>query len=325
MSIIEKALGKNQESESEKHRSGHNHGQGSTTDADGIDQAELNKQYLSQQAIPDSLDESEQFSSQNDVTSNAAGNQGINRATENNKKSSQITIDLEQLADQGIIVPSEERSILNEEYRRIKQPLINNIKGKSAHVIDKANLIQITSALPGEGKTFTAINLAMAISQELDYKVLLIDADLLRPSINEVFDIEAKKGLSDYLSGDVDSLADVLQTTNIPKLTLLPAGKQHHLSSELFSSTLMDDLFAELSERYSDRVIIIDSPPVLSTNEANILSRKVGQIVFVIEQNKTTQAAVKEALSQFADDSVIGIVMNKSRTDNSSSYYGYYY
>ncbi len=304
MSIIEKALNKNEPSEAEKNA--HQDAHQESTEGDDGEQAELNRQYMSQESDPDA---------------SAAGSV-VNNA---HKTSQKIDIDLEHLADQGIIVPSEQRSILNEEYRRIKQPIINNVKGKSAHPINKANLLQITSSLPGEGKTFTAINLAMAISQEFDYTVLLVDADLLRPSVNEVFGIEDKAGLSEYLSGEVDSLADVLLTTNIPKLTLLPAGKKHHLTSELFSSSLMDSLFDELSERYSDRIIIIDSPPVLSTNEANILSRKVGQVVFVIEQNKTTQAHVKEALSQFDDNSVLGIVMNKSRTGNSSGYYGYYY
>ncbi len=307
MSIIEKALNKNGPSEAEKKGPQENTND-AESDEGSLEQAQLNREYLSQESESDSISQ----------TQKPAFNKG-------NKTSRKIDIDLEQLADQGIIVPNQERSILNEEYRRIKQPLINNIKGKSAHPISKANLIQITSALPGEGKTFTAINLAMAISQEFDYTVLLVDADLLRPSVNEVFGIEARAGLSEYLSGDVDSLADVLLTTSIPKLTLLPAGKKHHLSSELFSSSLMDSLFDELSERYSDRVVIIDSPPVLSTNEANILSRKVGQIVFVIEQNRTTQANVKEALSKFEDNSVIGIVMNKSRNSSSSGYYGYYY
>ncbi len=306
MSIIEKALNKNSPLDAEKKVHQEN-----SNDADGnsIEQSELNKEYLSQQSAD--YDSSSQV--QNSAFKNAA------------KTSRKIEINLEHLEDQGIIVPSKERSILNEEYRRIKQPLINNIKGKSAHPIARANLLQVTSALPAEGKTFTAVNLAMAISQEFDYTVLLVDADLLRPSLNDVFGIEERAGLSEYLSGDVDALSDVLLTTNIPKLTLLPAGKKHHLTSELFSSSLMDNLFNELSERYSDRIIIIDSPPVLSTNEANILSRKVGQIVFVIEQNKTTQAQVKEALSQFDDNSVLGIVMNKSRIGNSSGYYGYYY
>lgn len=308
MSIIEKALNKNEPS-SPKKKGFEETGNEDTKGEGLIEQTDLNRQYLSQDAEADLITQA-----QNPIFNN-----------DNHKISQKIDVDLEHLSDQGIIVPSQERSILNEEYRRIKQPLINNIKGKSAHPIAKANLLQITSALPAEGKTFTAINLAMAISQEFDYTVLLVDADLLRPSLNDVFGIEEKAGLSEYLSGDVDSLADVLLTTNIPKLTLLPAGKKHHLSSELFSSSLMDSLFDELSERYSDRVVIIDSPPMLNTNEANILSRKVGQIVFVIEQNKTTQAHVKEALSQFDDNSVIGIVMNKSRIGNSSEYYGYYY
>ncbi len=287
---------------------------------------ELNKQYLEKSsALLNNSDEL--LDGQDTIIANAVKQQGASESQipTDERQSTQVEIDLKHLADQGIIVPSEERNILNEEYRRIKQPLINNVKGKSAQVIEKSNLIQVTSALPGEGKTFTAINLAMAISLEFDYTVLLVDGDLLRPSLNDMFGIDEKRGLSEYLSGDINSLSEVLLTTNIPKLTLLPAGKQHHLTSELFSSGVMDNLFCELSERYSDRIIIIDSPPVLHTNEANILAKNVGQIVFVIEQNKTTQIEVKEALSQFDDNSVIGIVMNKSRSGDSSSGYGYYY
>jgi receptor protein-tyrosine kinase len=288
------------------------------------EQAKLNKEYLDQKTEIN-IAHDKIINSKKATIATAINRDKSNKTTQSAGCSVCIDINLEHLHDQGILIPSNERSNLNEEYRRIKQPLINNIKGKSAQVIERANLLQITSSLPGEGKTFTAVNLAIAISQELDYNVLLVDADLLRSSINQVLGIEAKRGLSEYLSADIEHLADVLLTTNIPKLTLLPAGKQHHLTSELFSSSLMDNLFEELSERYSDRIIIIDSPPVLSTNEANILSRKVGQIVFVIEQNKTTQANVKEALSQFDKSSIIGIVMNKSRTNNSGGYYGYYY
>lgn len=293
-------------------------------------QAEQNKQYLQQPVADDLADCPDSLPDEQDAVIARALNQpAASKQKPENKGldvSAQIKLDLEHLADQGIIIPSEERSVLNEEYRKIKQPLINNIKGKSAQVIDRANLIQVTSSIPGEGKTFTAINLAMAISREFDNTVLLVDADLLRPSLNDVLAFNEKRGLSDYLSGKVNNLADVLLTTNIPKLTLLPAGTQHHLTSELFSSELMDNLFLELSERYSDRIIIIDSPPVLRTNEANILAKKVGQIVFVIEQNRTTQAEVKNALAHFDNNSVIGIVMNKSRSNDSSDYgYGYYY
>ena len=324
MSTIERALGKDKSLAEKNKITAENN-----TDSNQQTQAELNKQYLEKHSTDDLIDGSDKLLDEQDaIIANALNQQESSEQKQANNgtdQSTQVEIDLEFLADQGIIVPCEERSILNEEFRRIKQPLINNIKGKSAQVIEKANLIQVTSALAGEGKTFTAINLAIAISQEFDHTVLLVDADLLRPSMNEVFALDEKKGLSDYLSGEVHSLSEILLTTNIPKLTFLPAGKQHHLTSELFSSDLLNNLFCELSDRYSDRIIIIDSSPVLHTNEANILARKVGQIVFVIEQNRTTQSEVKQALSQFDDNSVIGIVMNKSRGSDSSSVYGYYY
>ncbi|MCK5663473.1 MAG: XrtA-associated tyrosine autokinase [Thiotrichaceae bacterium] len=324
MSTIERALGKDK-SLAEKNKITAENNTGTNQQS----QAELNKQYLEKNITNDVLDSSNKLLDEQDaVIANALNLQTTTEQKQINHVSAQsahVEIDLQHLADQGIIVPSEERSILNEEYRRIKQPLINNVKGKSAQVIEKANLIQVTSALASEGKTFTAINLAMAISQEFDHTVLLVDADLLRPSMNDVFGLEERAGLSEYLSGEVNSLSEVLLTTNIPKLTLLLAGKQHHLTSELFSSYLMENLFTELSGRYSDRIIIIDSPPVLHTNEANILAKNVGQIVFVIEQNRTAQTEVKDALSQFDDNSVIGIVMNKSRGGDSSSVYGYYY
>lgn len=328
MTIIERALGKTDKSHVDDNKAA---AAENNTDNRQQTQAELNKQYLQKNNSDELANTSEELlNEQAEIISNALTVQDADaiekeQAHHELRQSTQVEIDLEHLSNQGIIIPSEERTILNEEYRRIKQPLINNVKGKSAQTIEKANLIQVTSSIPGEGKTFTAINLAMAISLEFDHTVLLVDADLLKPSMNEVFGLDEKKGLSEYLSGEIDSLSDVLLTTNIPKLTLLPAGKQHHLTSELFSSGLMDNLFCELSERYNDRIVIIDSPPVLSTNEANILAKKAGQIVFVIEQNRTTQIQVKEALSQFDANSIIGIVMNKSRNVDSGSVYGYYY
>ncbi len=237
-----------------------------------------------------------------------------------------IDVDTKHLSDLGILVPDHENSVINEEFRRIKTPLLQNIKGKSAHPIRKANLIQVTSALQGEGKSFNAVNLAMSMAMELDFNVLLVDADVLKPSISNVLNIKTDKGLIDYLSGDVDNLSDVLLTTNIPKLTLLPAGIKHKLSVELFNSDVMLQLFDELSQRYSDRVVIIDSPPILQTNESSILAQNVGQIVFVIEQNTTAMIDVKNAISKLPSDAVIGLVINKSRSGKEDGYgYGYGY
>lgn len=237
-----------------------------------------------------------------------------------------IEVDTAHLSDLGILVPGNENTIINEEFRRIKTPLLQNIKGKSAYPIEKANLIQVTSALQGEGKSFNAVNLAMSMAMEMDLNVLLVDADVLKPSISKVLNIKTEKGLIEYLSGEVNNLSDVLLSTNIPKLTLLPAGIKHKLSVELFNSDIMLQLFDELSQRYSDRVVIIDSPPVLQTNESSILAQNVGQIVFVIEQNTTAVIDVKNAISKLPTDVVIGVVINKSRSGKEDGYgYGYGY
>lgn len=237
--------------------------------------------------------------------------------------SKRIEIDIKHLENQGFLTPNDTQSEISDEFRQIKRPLLQNIKGKSAHPIEKANLIQVTSSFQGEGKTFNAINLAMAMAMELDYKVLLVDADVIKASIARELDIDVDKGLIEYLTGEVTELSNVMLNTNIEKLTILPAGNRHNLSTELVSSDVMENLFTELSERYSDRIVIIDSPPILQTNEAVIISQKVGQIVFVVEQNATEQSDVENAVSKLDSDAVIGVVMNKSRSGETGSYYGY--
>ena len=234
-----------------------------------------------------------------------------------------VEIDTEYLINQGFLTPNDVKSEISEEFRQIKRPLLNNIRGKSAHPIKKANLIQVTSSLQGEGKTFNAINLAMAIAMEMDFKVLLVDADVIKPSIAKELNLVTDKGLVEYLSGEVTQLSEIMLNTNISKLTILPAGNQHNLTTELVSSDVMEHLFTELSERYSDRVVIIDSPPILQTNESIIISQKVGQIVFVVEQNSTAQSDVENAISKLDPNAVIGVVMNKSRSGETGSYYGY--
>ena len=247
------------------------------------------------------------------------------RAGKVNTKNLVCELDFDALKQSGYITGGNDNTQFAEEYRIIKRPLLANAFGKGAAPIANGNLIMITSSIPGEGKTFTSMNLALSIALERDTTVLLVDIDVLSPRLSKLFGLENQPGLLDVVNNPGMTLSDVIINTDNPKLRLIPAGQGHEHSTEILASERMAMLCEELSQRYSDRIIIIDSPPVLSTNEANILSRKVGQIVFVIEQNRTTQANVKEALSQFDDNSVIGIVMNKSRTNNSSSYYGYYY
>ncbi|MCK5696593.1 MAG: XrtA-associated tyrosine autokinase [Gammaproteobacteria bacterium] len=238
--------------------------------------------------------------------------------------SKKIEIDIERLKNMGFITSLQSNTLLSEELREIKRPLLRNIKKKKKD-FEKTNMIQVTSSLPGEGKTFTSINLAMTIAMEFDYTVLLVDADVIKSSVSQALDIHEEYGLTDYLNRDVKNLSDVLLNTSIPKLSLLPAGTRQSLSTELLNSEFMDELINELATRYDDRIVIIDSPPLLATNESRVLAHKVGQIVFVVEHNKTTQTNIKSALSLLDPDMNIGMILNKNRNARGQyGYYGYY-
>jgi exopolysaccharide/PEP-CTERM locus tyrosine autokinase len=200
-------------------------------------------------------------------------------------------------------------------------------RGEGATMVANANMIMVTSALPGEGKTFTSINLALSIAMEMDKTVLLIDADVAKPDVTARLGVEAEKGLIDILLDDGLTLQDVLLRTDIPKLTLLPSGGRHVHSTELLASERMRQLVLELSSRYSDRIVIFDSPPLLLTNEARVLASLMGQIVLVAEESRTPQHAVKEAVDLLDANEIVGIVMNKGaqKTDGDGyGGYGYY-
>ena len=249
----------------------------------------------------------------------------INEESKAEKKvSKKITLDLDNMNSFGYLVPNHNNENLNEEYRQIKRPLLNNIKGKSAHPIKNANVIQVTSSVQSEGKSFTAVNLALSFAIEMDFNVLLVDADTIKSSLSNTLFDKKELGLNDYLSGDIKELSELMFSTNIPKLSILPAGSRHKYSTELLNSENMDKLISEFSERYDNRIVIFDSPPLLQTNDARILSQKVGQVVFVVEQNKTEQNVVQNAIAILDPNIVIGVVMNKSLSSSHSGYYGYY-
>jgi receptor protein-tyrosine kinase len=227
-----------------------------------------------------------------------------------------VNIDNQRLRQAGMLVPNSSRSRIKEEYRHIKRPLLQKASNINFDKNEYANLIMVTSAVPGEGKTFTAINLALSIASERDRTVLLVDSDMLRASLSDFFNVHPGLGLVDFLVQGTIPLSEVLVSTDIPSLTLLPAGNTHHLSTELLSSMNMKIFTQELSKRYADRVIIFDSPPLLHTTESRVLSHLMGQIVVVIEAEKTSQAQVGEALSLLEDlneATSVGIVLNKTR------------
>ena len=236
-----------------------------------------------------------------------------------------IELDFERIRQSGMVVPDEQRSRIKEEYRHIKRPLLMNAAGKSAMQAEFPNLIMVTSAQPGEGKTFTATNLAMSIADERDRTVLLVDADVVRPSLSKLVGLTSGPGLVDYLVDDSLAINDLLVATNVPSLTILPAGNSHHLSTELLASKNMRELAHSMSTNQPERIVIFDSPPLLSTSEASVLATLVGQVIMVVEAGKTRQARVKDAIAHLDPDMTIGFVLNKARNTFGSEYYGYGY
>lgn len=234
-------------------------------------------------------------------------------------------IDLERLERQGFVTPMTDRRASVKELQLLKRPLLRNAFGQGAAVVEKGNLVMMTSALPGEGKTFLALNLAMSIALERDLTVLLIDSDVLKPALSNLLGLETESGLTDLLLDPNLHVSDVIKSTNIDKLRVIPAGRRFVHSAELLASDEMHRLAAELSERYPNRIVIFDAPPQLATAEAGVLAQWVGQILVVVEEGRTPQRAVKDAISHLDNQKVIGMVLNKSRGAYAHGHYGYGY
>lgn len=239
--------------------------------------------------------------------------------------SEMIRLDLARLGTMGMVTPDQPRSAIAEEYRVVKRPLIRNVQGKGTTPVESANLIMVTSALPGEGKSFTAINLAMSIAMELDNTVLLVDADFARPSVLPRLGLPPRKGLMDVLVGEVGDLSEVMLRTNVEKLSILPAGMTNQRSTELIASDAMTRMLDEMRRRYAERIVVFDSPPLLSTTEARVLASHMGQIVMVVEAGRTTHGAVKQALTTIENCPVKLLVLNKATEVGRTGLYGYGY
>lgn len=235
------------------------------------------------------------------------------------------SINLARMHRMGMITPDAEKSQIAEEFRIIKRPLIANAFGQGTPKVRNGNLIMVTSSLPGEGKSFCAINLAVSMAMEMDRTVLLVDADVARPRVPEYLGLSTDLGLLDVLRDKNLKLSDVLIKTDIAKLTLLPAGRTYKRATELLASAAMTHLVEDIGNRYHDRIIIFDSPPLLATSESSVLATHMGQIVMVVEAEKTSQEAVREALSHIQSCEVVSMLLNKATpSPGADYYYGYY-
>ena len=238
------------------------------------------------------------------------------------KLSREVAIDLDRLAAQGYLTPMLSDRVLAEQIRIIKQALLKNVEDAAARGL-RRNLVLVTSATAGEGKTFFSMNLAMSLAMEVDLHALLVDADVLRPSVLDRYGIESGPGLLDLASRPELDVSDVLMRTNVPKLTLLPAGKETRNSAELISSSYIDRLLTELSERYADRLVIFDAPPILVSSGTRHLAQRVGQVVMVVQADSADSRAVSQAFDAVDTCPLVSTVLNRSSLPDPGAY-GYY-
>lgn len=244
-----------------------------------------------------------------------------------NKPNGKLILDYSALGALGYVVPDSKESNkqLAEEYRIIKRPVVMNAFGKGAAPIEHGNLISISSSLPSEGKTFTALNLGLSIASEMDATVLLIDGDVIKASLSKLIGAEQNRGLIDLLEDPECSVSDVILDTQNPKLKIIPAGTRSAKSTELLASQVMERLLSELAERYKDRIILFDSPPILATSEASVLNHQMGQVLLVVEAGSTPVDAIKDSVSRLDTDKAVGLILNKSRNSKVGGYLGSYY
>lgn len=243
----------------------------------------------------------------------AAASTAANTVTSGRYSTRRIELDLARMRELGMVTAAGGRTNLLEEFRIIKRPLLKRAFTERGPKDNPGNLIMVTSSLPGEGKTYSAINLAMSIAMELDHTVLLVDADVARPSVLRTLGLPAQRGLMDILLDDKLDLADVMLRTNVDTLSILPAGTSTPRATELLASSTMTAMVHELANRYPDRVIIFDSPPLMLTSESRVLASHMGQIIVVVEAQTTTQHAVKEALQQLEGMANVNLLYNKTR------------
>ncbi len=236
-----------------------------------------------------------------------------------------LHVDADALRDAGLIPPDEDSNQLAAQYRQIKRPLIRHAFGKRATKVADGNLIMITSALSGEGKTFTSINLALSMARERDHSVILVDADVAKPHISRIFGIAEEPGLLDAIEDAGRSVAELIMPTDIDGLYVLPAGQPRPHATELLASSRMEQIVQELGTITHEPIVIFDSPPLLQTSESSVVASLAGQVVVVVRANHTSHDALRAAMKSLGPDRAVSMVLNQCRDAGQTFQYGYGY
>jgi exopolysaccharide/PEP-CTERM locus tyrosine autokinase len=214
---------------------------------------------------------------------------------------------------------------LTDELRRVKRPLLDVVAGKGAKMPVHPARIMVASAAPKEGKTFTAVNLALSLARERDFEILLVDGDTAKSDITRTLGLEGRPGLMDVLVDDQHRPADIIVRTDVPNLSVVPAGTQQPLAPELFGSQRMEHVLAGLDNRGArQRLLVFDSSPLLAASDSQVLLTHMGQIVMVVAAGRTRQQEVRQALASTAQSQYVGLILNMSRLPATENRYGQY-
>ena len=235
-------------------------------------------------------------------------------------------LDHEALRRAGLLPPpSEEREIAHQ-FRSIKRPLIESAFGSAPpkEPLERGQRsIMVTSALPGDGKTFTSLNLALSLALERDSTVILVDGDMPKPHISELFNATNEPGLLDVLQNPALGIDSVILPTDTPGLSVVPVGRQVANATELLASARMFDVIRELESLDPHVIVVFDSPPLLLTSESRVLAGLFAQVLMVVRAGGTPQQAVLDAVKLLGEGPHVSLVLNQALHVGQGGYYGY--
>jgi exopolysaccharide/PEP-CTERM locus tyrosine autokinase len=250
----------------------------------------------------------------------------MNRVAAPSKEATRIVIDRLALRAKGYLAEEGKEKQFANHFRRIKRPLVD--KAMSNDTAVELRVIMVTSALPGEGKTFSSLNLALSMAQERDVSVLLVDCDVAKRHIGEILGLRDEAGLLDALVDESLDVESLVVGTNVPGFSILPAGRRVETTAELLSSKRMRQVMAGFCVHNPRRIVLLDSPPLLITNEGRALLKVAGQIVLVMRAGHTPRHAVEDAVALFGPQHAGGIILNHVGGGGADGYYygyGSYY
>jgi receptor protein-tyrosine kinase len=234
-----------------------------------------------------------------------------------------VAIDRAALRAIDLLPPVDIDRQITSQYQHIKRPLVASVLSRSPSLGTAPHVIMLASALPGEGKTFTSINLALSLAVEKDIEVLLVDADVRKPHVSRIFGVEHERGLIDLLIDNNLRASQVILRTDVPGLSIMPAGRPMETATELLASGRMADVVAQLAAPDGRRIVLFDSPPLLLSTESHALATTAGQVVLVVRAEVTARQAVRDAIDAVGNGKPVSLILNQTSSPPSAGYFGY--